>query len=920
LPDSVAGKAHPAPAAIAKISGDIEIMSLLRAIARALQALFRKERADQELDDELRGFVEMAVARKMKSGMTTRAEAIRAVRLERGSRDGAKESVRAERWELFLETCWRDLRFAMRSLARTPGFTAVALAVIAVGIGVNTAMFSVVDTVLLKPLTFPDPQTLVQLVTTSDQGPIPVASIPEYKLWQQQSAIFRQVAAYDSGGAGTNLAAGDYPEQVLGMHVTSEYFALLGARVIAGRTFTAAEDVPNGVHVAVLSYGLWSERFGANPKIIGSTIRLDDQSYLVVGIVSREFVTDTPVDLWIPFQLDPNSREMARHLYVVGRLNPGITIELANAQLALVTDQFRRAYGSGALPAGGGFAAISLQESLVGSTRFPLMVLLGAVGFVLLIACANIANLLLARATTRKHEFATRSALGATSGQIVRQLLTESLTLSTVGGLLGLLVGFAGVRLLLSISPGDIPRIGENGSAVTLDHRILLFTLGMSLFTGIFFGLAPAISASSLDLRASLNEHSGRSGMGLKGSKIRSSLVVSEIALAVVLVIGAGLLIRTFLKLQDVNPGFTTRNVLSASMSLTGSRFQTTVPVAQIVRDGHERLAAVPGVLDVAASSCLPLQGCFGMGFDILGRPKSETPFTGMAGLFSVSWSYFSSFQIPLLRGRGFTEQDDRASPGVVIINQAMARKYWPEGDPLRDRVVIGAGGPGFGDPPRQVVGVVGDTLDAGVRRDAFPTIYIPISQMPDALTALNFRVAPLWWIVRTRVNPAALRTPIEDALREAATGMPLAHVRTMAEVQARGTARERFNMLLLCIFGTVGLLVAAVGVYGVMAYSVEQRTRELGIRMALGAPASKLRNTIIAQGMIHAGLGVVLGLGGAFALSRLLVSFLFGVRAWDPVAFALTPLLLGAVSLYAVWIPARRASRVDPMTALRAQ
>ena len=853
----------------------------------------------------------------MKDGMT-RAEVLRAVRLERGSIEGAKETMRTEAWESFVETCWRDLRFAVRFLARTPGFTAVALVVITAGIGVNTAVFSVVDAVLLKPLTYPDPQALVQLVTTINQGPIPVASIPEYNLWQQQSNIFQEVAAYDWGGAGTNLAGGDHPDQVLGMHVTSGYFALLGAHVVAGRTFTAAEDGPNGGHVAVLSYGLWNERFGANPRIVGSTIRLDDQSYLVVGVIGREFVTETPVDLWIPFQFDLTSREMARHFNVAARLKAGITVAQANAQLALVADQFRRTYGRVALPPDGGFRAVSLQESLVGSTRFPLMVLLGAVGFVLLIACANVANLLLARASVRKHEFATRLALGATRGQIIRQLLTESLALSLAGGLLGLLVGFAGVRLLLSISPGDIPRIGESGSAVILDPHILLFTLGISLLTGIFFGLAPAISESSSDLRASLSEHSGRSGMGLRQGKIRSLLVVSEIALSVVLVIGAALLIRTFLRLQDVNPGFTTRNVLSASMSITGSRFQTTAPVAEIVRDGRERLMAVPGVLDAGASGCLPLQGCFGMGFDILGRPRGETPFTGMAGFFSISWSYFSTFEIPLLHGRAFTEQDDSVAPGVVIINQAMARQYWPESDPLRDRILIGAGGPAFGEPPRQIVGVVGDTRDAGVSRDPFPTMYIPIAQMPDALTALNSQVAPLWWIVRSRANPYTLRAPIEAALRDASGGLPVAHVRTMVEVRARGTARERFNMLLLVIFGAAGLLMAAIGVYGVMSYSVQQRTRELGIRMALGAQASNLRNTVIGQGMILAGLGVVLGLGGAFWLSRFLVSFLFGVKAWDPVAFTMTPLLLSAVSLCAVWIPARRATRVDPMTALR--
>jgi predicted permease len=541
------------------------------------------------------------------------------------------------------------------------------------------------------------------------------------------------------------------------------------------------------------------------------------------------------------------------------------------------------------------------------------------VGFVLLIACANVANLLLARASIRKRELATRAALGAGRGQIIRQLLTESLALSLVGGLLGLLIGFAGLRLLLSMSPSDIPRIGENGSAVVLDLRVLLFTLGISLFTGTLFGLAPAISASRPNLAASLNENSSRSGLGFRHGKIRSILVISEMALALVLVIGAALLIRTFLKLEDVDPGFTTHNVLTAAMSLSGNRFQKTEPVAQIVRDGRERLMAVPGVLDVGASNCLPLEMGFGMIFDILGRPKGQTPFSGDAGFYSISWSYFSAFEIPLLRGRAFTEQDDGAAPGVVIINQAMARRYWPKNDPLKDRIHIGVGaGPAFAEPPRQIVGVVGDTRDAGVDRNPIPRMYIPIAQMPDAETALNSKGAPLWWIVRSRVNPYTLRAGIETALREASGGLPVAHVRTMAEVEVRNTARQRFNMLLLTIFGAAGLMMAAIGVYGVMSYSVQQRTQELGVRMALGAQASNLRNMVIGQGMILAGAGVVLGIGAAFWLTRFLASFLFGVKAWDPVAFIVTPLLLSAVALLAVWIPAQRATRVDPMTALR--
>ncbi|HXW92996.1 MAG TPA: ABC transporter permease [Terriglobales bacterium] len=826
--------------------------------------------------------------------------------------------IRPWRSFVWLGDGWQYLRLTVRSLARTPGFTSIALLVIALGIGVNTAVFSVVDAVLLKPLTYPDPQTLVQLVTTSDREPIPVASIPEYNIWQQQSTIFQQVAAYDGGGAGMNLTGGDHPEQVRGGHVTSGYFALLGAPVVAGRTFTASEDSPNGGHVVVLSYGLWKSHFAANPDLVGSSIQLDDQSWLVIGVIGRDFVTDTPIDLWIPFQFDLTSREMARHFHVAARSKPGVTVAQANAQLALAVEEFSRTYGSNSLPPHGGFQAISLQESLIGTTRFPLMVLLGAVGFVLLIACANVANLLLVRASVRKREFAIRAALGAGRGHIIRQLLTESIALSMTGGLLGLAFGFGGVRLLLRISPGDIPRIGENGSAVLLDYRVLLFTFGISVLTGVLFGVVPIISASRPDLTTSLNENSSRSGTDLRHGKTSSLFVMGEMALALILVTGAALLVRTFLKLESVDPGFTTRNVLSASMSISASRFQRTEPVARIVRDWRERLLSIPGVLDATASSCLPLQGCFGMGFDVAGRPKGNAPFTGVGGLFSVSRSYFSTFEIPVLRGRSFTEQDGSAAPGVIIINQAMARQYWPNGDPLNDRIQIGAGGPALDAGPRQIIGIVGDTRDAGVSRDPFPTMYIPIAQMPDTLTTLNFQVAPLWWIVRSQVSPYSVRGPIELALGEATGGLPVARVRTMDEVEAGDTARQRFNMVLLTIFGIAGLFMAAIGVYGVMSYSVQQRTQEMGVRMALGARASDLRRMVIGQGMRIALFGLTVGLGGAFWLTRFLTSFLFEVKAWDPVAFILTPLLLGAVAFFAVWIPARRATRVDPMTALR--
>lgn len=843
-------------------------------------------------------------------------EATRQAHLHFGNPRATRERVWRYRTIPWIDALWRDVRFGFRSLAKTPGFAIIAILLIGVAIGVNTAVFSVIDTVLLKPLTYPDPQQLVELRNTGPRGSFAGANIPKFNIWHQQTSVFQKVAAYDWGGAGLNITGGDQPQQVQGMHVSADFFALFGAPIAAGRTFSEQEDSPHGGHVAVLSYGLWKSRYAANPNVIGTTMQLDGEPYQIIGVIGKNFVTDTPADLWVPFQFDKNSLDMAHYFTVAARLQPGVTIQQADAQLKLVADQYRRLYGADSLPPDSAFGVASLQEATIGDMRTPLMVLLGAVGFVLLIACANVANLLLARAAARKREFATRAALGAGRVQIIRQLLIESLMLSFSGGVLGLILGFAGVRFLLRINPGDIPRIGEDGSGVSLDLNILLFTLGISVLTGILFGLIPALSTARPNLIATLNESGSRSGMSVRSGKLRSILVIAEMALTVVLVIGAGLLIRTFLKLQSVDPGFAMHNVISMAMSMSGGRFQTTAPVSQVIRDGTDRMLSIPGVVDVGVSNCLPMAGGFGMGFDVVGRPKGES--TG-AGFYSTSWGYFSTLKIPVLRGRVFTRHDDAAAPGVVVINQAMARRYWPNSNPLNDKIIIGAGaGPAFAEGPRQVIGIVGDTHDGGPNRDPFPIMFVPLAQMPDLETALNSRVAPLWWIVRTEVDPHTLVKPMTAALRTASGGLPVAHIRTMEEIEARNIARQRFNMLLLTVFGSAALLMAAIGIYGVLSYSVQQRTQELGVRMALGAQASNLRNMVIRQGMVLTLIGVLLGCGGALWLTHFLKSLLFGVKTLDPVAFIATPLLLIVIALIAVWRPAIRATRVDPMTALR--
>ena len=802
--------------------------------------------------------------------------------------------------------------------SKNPGFTIAAIAALALGIGTNTAIFTVVNAVLLKPLTYPDSERIVQFQLTSPDGKGIAASIPKFFKWKAQTDAFQDVAAYDFGGPGFNLTGGS-PEQVHGIHVSDGYFRLFGAPVMLGRTFTPQEDSPNGGKVVVLSYGLWTRRLGSNPNIVGSTISLGNEAYTIVGVLGKSFFSDPEADIYLPFQFDPNSANQGHYFLAAGRLKPGVTLAQANALLKVTADQFRHQYPE-ALGPKDGFAVQPLRDSIVSDVRSSLLIMLGAVSLVLLIACANVANLLLIHATGRKREFAIRAALGAGRARIILQLLTESVLLSVTGGILGLLLGYFGVRALLALSPGNIPRIGEYGAAVGIDWRVLAFTLGISLLTGILFGLLPAIAASRPDLNSTLKESSNRSGTGFRQSKARSLLVISEVSLALVLMIGATLLIRTFLAVRSVHPGFSSDHVLTMEMSLTGDRYQKTAGVAQLSRNGRERLNAIPGVEVSSSTCCLPLEGGYGLPFDIVGRPAKKGEQSG-AGWMSASPGYFQAFKIPILRGRDFTEQDSTGAPGVVLINQAMAKQFWPKDDPLGQQIVIGKEtGPQFEEPARQIVGIVGDIHDGGLNRDPRPLMIVPQAQVPDGMTALISRVGPVVWLVRTRTDPHQFIASVTDQLRQASGGFPVARVRPMDEIVIRSTARESFNMLLLTIFGAAALILASIGIYGLMAYSVQQRTQELGIRMALGADRAGIRRLVVRQGMQLAFIGVVVGVAAAFGLTRLISSFLFGVKSWDPIAFITIPILLLLVALAAVWLPAVRAAKLDPMQALRVE
>jgi predicted permease len=810
-----------------------------------------------------------------------------------------------------------DLRYSFRVLIANPAFTFTAIAALALGIGANTAIFSVVNTVLLKPLTYPDPDRMVDMMNLTPDGNWSGASPTKFNLWREQTSVLQDVAAYDFGGPGFNLT-GSVPEQVHGLHVSEAYFRLFGAPIMLGRTFTPQEDSPNGGKVVVISYGLWQRKFGGNPNIVGATLSLGNEPYTIIGVVGKSYVADPEADIWLPFQIDPNSTNQGHYFMAAARLKPGVTLAQANAQLKLAYGEFKRRYPL-ADPKSS-FGVQPLRDSIVSDARNSLFVLLGAVGFVLLIACANVANLLLVRATGRKREFAIRAAMGAGPARIIRQLLTESIVLSITGGILGLILGYAGVRALLAVSPADLPRIGENGAAVSIDWRVLAFTLGISFLTGILFGLFPAFSASRPDLNTTLKESSNRSGTGFRQSKMRSLLVISEVSLALILLIGAALLIRTFVALRHVNPGFDPRDVLTLEMSLTGDRFQKTAGVAQLSRDGRERLRTIPGVEVSASTCCLPLEGGFGLTLDIVGRPHGKDPNnnTDGAGWMNTSPGYFATFHIPL-RGRDFTDRDSGAAPGVVIINETLAKKYWPKQDPIGQQVIIGKGiGPQFVEPARQIIGVAGDIHDGGLNRDPRPLMIVPQAQVTDALTALNAGIGPVAWIVRTRGDPHQYIAAVTEQLRQASGGFPVARVRPMTEVVVNSTARQDFNMLLLTIFGASALILAAIGIYGLMAYSVQQRTQEMGIRMALGADRSRIRSLVVWHGMRLALAGVIIGIGAAFGLTRFIASFLFGVKTWDPLVFVTVPVVLSLVALLAVWMPATRASRLDPQQALR--
>ena len=817
-----------------------------------------------------------------------------------------------------MERLLQDLKYSLRVLRQQRAFTIAAVAALALGIGATTAVFSVVNAILLRPFPYPDPERIVMFMNVSPNGSNPGASPAKFAHWQRQTQVVQDPAAFRN--VLLNYTGGELPEQINSGNVTENFFKLWGATTLIGRTFSHEEALPNGPRVAVLSYGWWTRRFASDPAIVGKTIQLSGDPYVVIGVLNRGFDPSEFIDapaVWTAFQIDPNTTEGAHYFSAAARLKPGVTLAQAQAKLRQSADEYRALIPNGIGPKAS-FSVEPIEKVFVRNSQSLLLVLLAAVSAVLLIACANVANLLLVRSTVRKREMAIRAAMGAARSRIIRQLITESVLLSVIGGALGLALGLLGIRSLLSINTAGLPRVGENGAAVQLDWRLLLFTAVVSIGTGLLFGAAPALHAAREDLSGTLRD--GTAASGTRNARVRSGLVVLEIALALMLVIGSGLLIRTSLALQSVAPGFDANNVLTMSMSFTGPRFQTAASVEQTIRAGVERLRTIPGVVSASAACCVPLAGGYGLGFKIVGRPLEKGQFHGGGDWTTVSPGYFEVFKIPVIRGRTFTELDNESAPAVAIINQAMAKEYWKTGDPLNDRLVIGRGGmKEFAtEPDRQIIGIVADSRDDGLNQDPQPKMFVPQAQVPDPVNALNTRISPMVWVMRTRVTPLSVSAQAQDQLRQA-TGLPVADIRSMSQIVARSTSRERFNTLLMTVFALSALALASIGIYGVMAYAVQQRTREIGVRMALGAEPGVVRRMVVLQGMRLAAIGVVLGVAGAYLLARYMKNFLFGVEARDPLVFVGVPLLLGIIAFVAVWVPAARASRIDPLGALRA-
>ena len=794
----------------------------------------------------------------------------------------------------------QDIRYGIRSLFKRPGFTAVAVITLALGIGANSAMFSAVNAVLLRPLSFPESERIVLVEGVNPQKGITDSnlSVPDFADWQNQNQVFEQMAGFITGGS--LLVNNEEIERVRGTSATADFFPLFKTNALLGRTLQPGDAQKGHDDVVVLSYGLWQRRFGSDPNVVGTKVKVDGEATTVVGVMPAGFDYPYQSELWVPFPIDAAAeRRDNRYLEVITRLKPGATLVQAQAQLNTINQRLAQTYRETNM--GWTVRLRTLQDSLVRGTRSSLLLLLGAVAFVLLIACANVANLLLARATARQKEIAVRTALGASRWRVIRQLLTESVLLSTVGGAVGLLLSLWLTKLLIAVSPPNSPRFDE----IRPDTRVFLFTLALAVLTGLVFGLAPALQASRIDLNERLKE-GGRMGGGSSHNRVRSLMMVSEVALSFVLLVGAGLLIKSFMRLREVSPGFNSANVLSVRISLPSARFPKGEPRVQMLRQVVEHIRSLPGVQSAGAVLSLPLGGdTFNVGRSYIREGRPATPEESANATYLVATpDYFHALQIPVVAGRAFTDQDTEQTPKVLIVNESMARQLWPGESPVGKRITI------WRDEkfPREIVGVVGDTKRS-LDTEAGSQMYVPFAQDSDWGMSL---------VIRTNGDPAASTAAVRSEIRSLDKGIPVFNVKTMNEVLALSVGPRRTPMLLLSAFAGVALLLAMIGIYGVTAYHVTQRTQEIGIRMALGAQMRDVMKLVLKGGMALAFIGIGLGLVGAFALTRLMSSLLFGVQPTDIATFIIVSLSLFVTALVACYLPARKATKVDPLVALR--
>lgn len=800
---------------------------------------------------------------------------------------------------------WHDLRYGLRMLVKNSGFTAVAIIALALGIGANTAIFSVVNTVLLRPLPYKDPERLVMVFEDSSKHGFPrdTPSAANYIDWRDQNQVFESIAALDQ--ASFNLTGVGDPERVDGRRVSAALFPLLGVSPQVGRWFKSDEDQAGANRVLIMSHRLWQRRFGGDPNIVGKPLTLNGRSVTLVGIMPADFQFPTQEDeLWVPiaFSQQEQTDRGARFLDVVARLKSGVTLTQAQAEMSTIAARLQQQYPGTNTDVGS--EVVPLHEHLVGDVRPALLILLGAVGLVLLIACVNVANLLLARAAVRQREIALRVALGASRWRLIRQFLTESVLLGALGGVVGLLLALVGLKLLTAFIPPNIPQIKN----ISIDPRVLGFTVLISLLTGLIFGLAPAVQSSSFSPNETLKE-GGRDSVAGRGNRIRGGLIVAEVAISLVLLIGAGLLINSFLRLRNVDPGFRSNNLLTMRVFLPQSKYSDLAKRSAFFTDMNRRLESVPGVKSSAVITNLPLykQGN-STNIAIEGRPDPPPSQEPIITTRVISPKYFETMGIPLLSGRQLTDQDTGNSPTITVVSETMARRYWPGENAIGKRVA-------FGRAEKeadwiQIVGVVKDVRQYDLISEVKPQMYLSYQQIP-------FFV-PRDLVVKTDVDPLSMAATVRKTIWEIDKDQPVSNIRTMDEIASESVARQRFSMLLFAIFAGVALLLAAVGIYGVMSYSVAQRRGEFGIRMALGAQKRDVLKLTIGKGLKPVLLGVVFGLAGAFALTRLMASLLFGIGATDPTTFAAISVVLVGVGLLASYIPARRATKVDPIVALR--